>query len=124
MRSTRACAFLAALCALTAGAGTAAAAGQTDYATFFVEFGLSQGDFAGKIDSVKGKCVKERKIVLYRKQGDEKKQLGIDKTNDKGKFKIGVGDDPKNGKYFAQAKSKSIGSGSCRSEKSAKVEVG
>ncbi len=67
--------------------------------------------------------MKNRKIVLYRKKNGDKKKLGSDKTNDKGKFKIGVGGNPKNGKYFAEADAKGVGDGTCQSQKSAKVEI-
>jgi hypothetical protein len=120
MRALRVAASIALACAVTAG--PAAGSGPTDYPTFFVEFEFSEGKFAGKIDSSKGKCVNDRKIVLYRKKNKDKKKLGADKTNEKGKFKIGV-NDPKDGKYFAMAKSKSAGNDDCQGEKSAKVEI-
>jgi hypothetical protein len=122
MRCAKAGAIPAVLCALALGMGTATA-GQTDYPTFFTKFKFSQGQFAGEIDSSKGKCVQNRKIVLYRKKNGDRKKLGSDKTNGKGKFKIGVGGNPKNGKYFAEADVKGVGDGTCQGEKSAKVEI-
>jgi len=113
----------AALCALLIAAGPAGAGSTTDYPTFFVKFRFSSGQFSGKIDSSKGKCVKDRKIVLLRKKNGDKKKLGSDKTNDKGKFKIGTGGNPKNGKYFAKADAENVGSDTCGGEKSAKVEI-
>jgi hypothetical protein len=124
MRCTKAGACLAALCALALASGTAGAGGTTDYPTFFVKFKFAQGKFTGEIDSSKGKCVQNRKIVLVRKKDGDKKKLGSDKTNDKGKFKIGVGGSPKNGKYFAQADAKNVGADTCGGEKSAKVQIG
>ena len=47
--------------------------------------------------------MKDRKVALYRKKNGDKKKLGSDQTNAKGKFSIGVGGGPKNGKYFAEA---------------------
>jgi hypothetical protein len=98
------------LCALLAAT---AVAGQTSYPTFFDKFKYeaSSGNdkFEGKIDSGKGNCVKGRKVVLYREKSGDKKKLGSDKTNNKGKFSIGLGGGPpKNGKYFAQAKKSSF----------------
>ena len=111
------------LCALALGAGTAAGAGPSDYPTFVVEFERSQNSFAGKIDSRKGRCEKDRKVILYRKRDKQKNKLGADKTNDKGKFKVRVGANPDAGKYFAQVKSRNFANGTCRGEKSAKVEL-
>src|SRR6266480_5652615 len=69
-----------------------AAAGQTQFATFFTKFKLerssSSSEFKGTIDSSKGKCVKGRKIKLIRKHNGNKKTLGNDKTNSEGKFDI------------------------------------
>jgi hypothetical protein len=115
----RTLAGLAALAALAAASGPAAA-GTGKAPTFFTQFNLDGASFKGKIDSSKGKCFKDRKIILVRKRGGDKKRPGADKTNDKGKFKIRVGDDPKNGKYFAQAKD----TGACHGEKSVRIEVG
>ena len=109
---------LAAIAVLVAGVGTASA-GTGAAPTFFTKFALDGSKFSGKITSSKSKCEKSRKIVLYRKKNGDKKKLGSDKTNDKGKFKIGVGNNPKNGKYFAQAKE----TNKCQGEKSAKVEL-
>jgi len=109
------------------GAG-AAAGGPSDSPTFFTEFDFGGGKFAGKIDSGTAKCKRNRTIALYRKKNGNTKNVGSDKTNDKGKFKIGIGN-PKNGKYVAQAKESSYEDGNgdritCLEEKSAKVELG
>lgn len=107
-----------------------ASAGQEIYPTFFTKFRFeaSSGEsekFEGKIDSSKGSCVKDRKIVLYRKKNGDKNKVGSDKTDGKGKFSIGVGNGPpKNGKYFAQAKDANSGNGgTCLEENSAKVTI-
>ena len=99
-----------------------ASAGTSEYATFFVQFKFAKGAFVGKVDSSKGKCLNQRKIILFRKKNGNKKKLGAAKTNSKGKFKIGIGR-PKDGKYFAQAKSQNVSGGTCRGEKSAKIEI-
>jgi 5-hydroxyisourate hydrolase-like protein (transthyretin family) len=122
------------ICVLTAGAGPASAGVQNQFATFFVKFkfqaSTSSGEkFSGKIDSNKGKCVEGRKVTVYRKKNGNKKKLGSDKTNDKGKFKVGVGDGPpKNGKYFAEVKESTFEADdgdrvTCRGETSGSVKI-
>jgi hypothetical protein len=129
--ATRTSAALALLCAFAA---STASAGQSQYPTFFDKFkyeASSSGNdkFSGKIDSSKGNCVKGRKVVLYRRKSGDKKKLGSDKTNNKGKFSIGLGDGPpKNGKYFAEAKKSSFENGkgdkiTCGGADSAKVTL-
>lgn len=90
-----------------------AAAGQSQYATFFTKFKLerssSSSEFKGTIASSKGKCVKGRKVKLLRKHNGNTKKLGGDKTDSDGKFKIKLSSGkPKNGKYYAKAKKKSF----------------
>ena len=111
-------AALAAATALAAAPSPAATTSDTS-PTFFVEFELADGKFKGKIKSSKSKCEKGRKVVLVRKRNGDKKKLGTDSTNGKGKFSIGVGGDPKDGNYFAQAK----GTSGCAEAKSSKVEI-
>lgn len=96
-----------------AGLAAGASAGQSQYPTFFTKFKFeastsSEEKFSGQIDSSKSKCIKDRKIVLYRKKNGDKSKIGDDKTNNKGKFTIGVGNGPpKDGKYYAEAKESS-----------------
>jgi 5-hydroxyisourate hydrolase-like protein (transthyretin family) len=91
--------------------GATAAVAQTQFPTHFTKFKLernsSSTEFKGKIDSSKSKCVKGRKVKLIRKHNGNKKTLGDDKTNKKGKFdiKLSTGH-PKNGKYYARVKKK------------------
>jgi hypothetical protein len=109
-------------------------AGGNQYATFFTAFKykLANGEsqFKGQIDSGKGNCVKDRKVVLYRKKNGDKKKLGGDHTNNKGKFEIGLGGGaPKNGTYFAEVNQAKIGSNdgkknTCLSKKSPKLKLG
>ena len=98
--------------------------------TFFTKFKLernsSSSEFKGKIDSSKSKCVKGRKVKLIRKHNGNKKTLGDDKTNSKGKFNIKLSTgNPKNGKYYAKAKKKKFDSDQkiCLSETSGSVKI-
>ncbi len=115
MRSARRPASLAALVAAVALiAAPTALAGGKQYATFFTKFKyeLKDGDatFKGTIDSSKGGCVGDRKVVLYRKNNGKTKKLGGDHTNDKGKFVIDLGRDaPKDGTYHAEVNQTKIG---------------
>jgi hypothetical protein len=119
-----------ALAALLLATGTAWAT--VEYQTVFKEFTIEGesggGEVKGKIDSTKGKCVKNRKVKVFRKQSGNKSKLGSDKTNDKGKFGIGL-PSLKNGKYFAEVKEKDLADTSsgearvCLSRNSGKVTI-
>jgi 5-hydroxyisourate hydrolase-like protein (transthyretin family) len=111
-------------------AASAYAVTQTNFPTVFKKFEFekssSSSDFKGKIDSQKGKCVKGRSVKLIRQHNGNKKSLGSDKTNGKGKFdiKLSTGH-PKNGKYYAKAKKKDFDSGqkTCLSATSPAVKI-
>ncbi len=110
-----------------------ALAGGNQYPTYFTAFKykLKNGEskFKGTIDSTKGNCVGDRKVVLYRKKNGNKKKLGGDHTNNKGKFDIELGGGrPKNGTYFAEVNQAKIGNDSgkkntCLSRKSPKLKL-
>jgi len=117
-----------ALVALPAGA----LAGGNQYPTFYTAFKykLKNGDssFKGTIDSPKGNCVKDRKVILYLKKNGNKKKLGGDHTNNKGKFDIDLGKaKPKKGTYFSQVNQAKIGNSGnknvCLEKKSGSVKV-
>ena len=123
---------IALLSVLATGVGLASAGLQTEFPTFFVKFKFeaSSGEkFSGKIDSSKGKCVDGRKVTVYRKKSGDKTKLGSDKTNDKGKFKVGVGNGPpKDGKYLAQVKQSTFEANdgnriTCKPETSVSVKI-
>ena len=86
---------------------TGALAGGKQYPTFYTKFKyvLKNGDskFKGQIDSTKGNCIKDRKVVLYLKKNGNKKKLGGDHTNNKGHFDIDLGKaKAKKGTYVSQ----------------------
>ena len=115
MRSARRPATLAALVAAVALiAAPGAVAGGKQFPTFFTKFKYELKDgkatFKGKIDSSKGGCVGDRKVVLYRKSNGQNKKLGGDHTNGKGKFEIDLGSGPpKDGTYHAEVNKTKIG---------------
>jgi len=91
-----------------------ALAGGKQFPTFFTAFKykLKNGEssFKGQIDSTKGNCIKDRKVVVYLKKNGDKKKLGGDHTNNKGKFDIDLGKAKlKNGTYFSQVNQAKIG---------------
>ena len=109
-----------------------ALAGGKQYPTFYTKFKyvLKNGDskFKGQIDSTKGGCIKDRKVVLYLKKNGNKKKLGGDHTNNKGKFDIDLGKaKAKKGTYFSQVNQAKIGNSGnkniCLEQKSPKVKV-
>ena len=110
----------------------AALAGGNSYPTAYTKFKyeLKNGEasFKGQIDSTKGNCIKDRKVVLYRKKNGDKKKLGGDHTNNKGKFDIDLGmGAPKNGTYFSEVNQAKIGNSgnknTCLSQQSPKVKL-
>ena len=121
-------AALAAL-ALLATAATAALAATTKYPTVYTAFKLktssSGGKFKGQIDSTKGKCVNERQVKLFRKHNGNKKKLGSDKTNSKGKFSIGISGKIKNGSYYSKVSKKKFDNGKkvCEDRTSPKIKI-
>ena len=107
-------------------------AGGNQYATFFTAFKYKlkdgESEFKGSIDSSKGNCVPDRKVVLYRKKNGGKKKLGGDHTNNKGKFEIDLGGGPpKNGTYQAVVNEAKIGDSgnknTCLSRSSPKLKL-
>ena len=101
----------------------------TAYTKFKYQLKNGEASFKGQIDSTKGNCVKDRKVVLYRKKNGDKKKLGGDHTNNKGKFDIDLGmGAPKNGTYFSEVNQAKIGNNSgskntCLSQQSPKVKL-
>ena len=109
-----------------------ALAGGKQFPTFFTAFKykLKNGEssFKGQIDSTKGNCIKDRKVVVYLKKNGDKKKLGGDHTNNKGKFDIDLGKaNPKKGTYFSQVNQAKIGNSGnknvCLETKSGSVKV-
>ena len=134
MRISRRVLQLSALALMLAAIAVPAAAlaGGNSYPTFFTAFKykLDSGvaTFKGQIDSTKGNCVKDRKVVLYKKKNGDKKKLGGDHTNSKGKFKIDLGNGPpKNGTYFSEVNKAKIGNSgnknTCLSQQSPKLKL-
>ena len=133
-RTSRATRGAVAAVACVAVIGPASAlAGGNQYPTFFTAFKykLKNGEskFKGQIDSPKGNCIGDRKVVLYRKKNGDKKKLGGDHTNNKGKFDIELGGgNPKSGTYFAVVNQVKIGDNegkknTCLSQKSPKLKL-
>jgi hypothetical protein len=129
-RSARIVALTLAMAAVI-GPGIAIAGGK-QYATFFTAFKYKlkdgKAEFKGAIDSSKGNCVPDRKVVLYRKKNGETKKLGGDHTNNKGKFEIDLGSGPpKNGTYQAVVNKAKIGDSkqknTCLSRSSPKLKL-
>jgi hypothetical protein len=132
-RTRRAAPVVVAVACLAAIGPASALAGGNQYPTFFTAFKykLKNGEskFKGQIDSTKGNCIKDRKVVLYRKKNGDKKKLGGDHTNNKGKFDIELGGgNPKSGTYFAVVNQAKIGDNdgkknTCLSQKSPKLKL-
>jgi hypothetical protein len=124
---------VAAVACVAAIGPASALAGGNQYPTFFTAFKykLKNGEskFKGQIDSTKGNCVGDRKVVLYRKKNGDKKKLGGEHTNNKGKFDIELGGgNPKSGTYFAVVNQAKIGDNdgkknTCLSQKSPKLKL-
>jgi hypothetical protein len=107
-------ALIALLGAIALLAAPSALAGGKQFPTIFTKFKYEvkngEAEFKGAVDSSKGGCVGDRKVVLYRKHNGEKKKLGGDHTNNKGKFSIDLGKGaPKDGTYYAVVNKSKIG---------------
>ena len=124
---------VAAVACVAAIGPASALAGGNQYPTFFTAFKYKlkngESEFKGQIDSTKGNCVGDRKVVLYRKKNGDKKKLGGDHTNNKGKFDVELGGGkPKSGTYFAAVNQAKIGDNegkknTCLSQKSPKLKL-
>ena len=130
-RVTRRAAVLMIAIASLAAPGSALAGGK-QFATIFTKFKYElkngKSEFKGAIDSSKGNCLPDRKVVLYRKKNGDKKKLGGDHTSNKGKFEINLGGGaPKNGTYQAVVKESTIGNSgnknTCLSRSSPKLKL-
>jgi hypothetical protein len=62
--------------------------------------------FDGDVGSKKKKCRADRKVKVFRAQGDQ--QIGTDETNNQGHYVVRVGGEATPGDYFAKAKKKVI----------------
>jgi len=115
--------------ALLAMVASAALAATTKYPTVYTAFKLktssSGGTFKGQIGSTKGKCVNKRQVKLFRKHNGNKKKLGGDKTNSKGKFSIAISGKLKNGSYYSKVSKKKFDNGKkvCEDRTSPKIKV-
>jgi len=124
---------VAAVACVAAIGPASALAGGNQYPTFFTAFKYKlkngESEFKGQIDSTKGNCVGDRKVVLYRKENGDMKKLGGDHTNNKGKFDVELGGGkPKSGTYFAVVNQAKIGDNegkknTCLSQKSPKLKL-
>ena len=118
-----------AIAALLATAMTTAWAATTKYPTVYTAFKLKTSSsghkFKGQIDSTKGKCVNKRQVKLFRKHNGNKKKLGSDKTNSKGKFSIEISGKLKNGSYYSKVSKKKFDSGKkvCEDRTSPKIKI-
>jgi hypothetical protein len=66
-----------------------------------------EGDrFEGNVGSKKKKCRKDRKVKVFRTQGNQ--LIGTDQTNNQGRYVVAVGREASPGDYFAKAKKKLI----------------
>lgn len=116
MKKTQRAARLSGLLLATAaliGPGLALAGGN-QYPTFFTQFKYKLADgkaeFKGTIDSTKGACVSDRKVILYRKHSGKTTKVGGDRTGGSGKFKIELGSGPpQSGTYQAKVNKSKIG---------------
>lgn len=115
--------LIATLAVVMIGLGAGIASADTSkYPTHFKKF-KPEGTSAavvGKLGSPKGKCVKKRKITVYKKGKKGKAASGM--TNSKGKFEIPISGRVV-GPYYAKAKKKNVGDDVCRGAKSKTVKL-
>lgn len=65
---------------------------------------LLMSSWNGKVTSERKACEKERKVIVYRRAGEDNERIGSAKTyKDGDKWRWDVFDDAEGGKYFALA---------------------
>jgi hypothetical protein len=89
------------------------ASGATTYRTKVV-VSLKFPAFHGSLQSPRGSCVSSRTVKLFRKKSGPDKQLGVDSSEDNGKWSIPIGNRLISGAYYAKA----LARGNCKASKS------
>jgi hypothetical protein len=117
MRSRRAATALAAA-ALVALAVPVAAAASTEVSTSIAGLSWTDADgatdhFDGAISSAAKKCVKGRRVSLYKKQAGPDTRLARLTTDKSGAFAI-EREDPGSGRYYVKVKRAEVGDVTCK----------
>jgi hypothetical protein len=76
--------------------------------------------FHGKVTSSRSACVGSRTVKMFRTSKGKTVQLGHDKSEDNGAWKVPVGKNFKPGKYFATVAAR----GKCKAAKSNVFKIG
>ncbi len=75
--------------------------------------------FHGSLSSSRKACLGSRTVTMYRAHDGNRKLLGRDTSNNKGKWKIPVGKNLRSGSYFATVAKR----GKCKSDKSQVLNI-
>ena len=78
----------------------------TDYSSTFRGRVKAKGKHIPR--KVKRKCIKRRKVVVFRVQGGAKQRIGATKSNRRGRWVRQVSGGAEPGRYFARAKKKTF----------------
>lgn len=116
---------MAALALALCAAPALAAASGSQSPTFFTKFKWKGGkSFSGLIGSPNSHCVRDRKVILYRKKSGNAHKEGSDRTEGNGKFKIELSGKIQEGKYYAVVKQAKLNNGDvCAERQSGSVKV-
>jgi len=107
-------AVLAMLLALFAAALVPALASGAGKNSTKIVISLKFPAFHGKLTSPRQACLGSRTVKMFRKRNGKTTQLGSDKSEDSGVWKIPVGKNLTSGEYFATVAKR----GSCKAAKS------
>ena len=113
-------ALLALLAALFAAALVPALASGAGSGSTKIVLSIKLPAFHGKLTSPRSACLGGRTVKMYRANKGKTVQLGKDKSEDNGAWKVPVGKNFKPGKYFATVAAR----GTCKAAKSNVFKIG
>jgi hypothetical protein len=124
-RGPTALALAAAALATLGTAGGAAAS--TEVATAVSGFSWTDADgatdhFDGQISSDAKKCVRQRRVSLYRKASGPDLRLATAKTDKSGEFTV-AHEDPGSGSYYLKVKRAEVGATACKRTEAGPLQV-
>jgi hypothetical protein len=127
MSRSRICATAVAAVALAGAFGALPALAGDASATNVTAFSWTDNDngtdyFDGSVNSVEPKCVKRRKVILYRNDSGADQRVAGTETNKSGVFEI-EREDPGSGKYYVKVKRRRAGDVSCKRTQTGNLQV-
>ena len=105
-------------------AGVAGAQGTFFNTSLTINFSRSGNDsFFGRVKSPKPRCIRQRKVSVYRKRSGTDQKIGSDLSSSTGRWRINVGGSAHRGDYYAKTKALTIPAGVCKGARSVTTHV-